>query len=117
MEQFWIQYLKWNNKMDELIKKLKSKSIVLLILSLLALTWQFLNYLTLKNFIGFYELKNSEIIIIYSGYFFFLVLFIAIISIVFTIFRVSMKYKSEKKKLEKEKSAIVTSELDQKKSL
>lgn len=88
--------------MEKQLKKLKNKSVIVIILALLALTWQFLNYLTIKEYVPLNNIGNFEIVILYSSYIFFIVLFLAIISLSFTSFRVSMKYYSEKKKIEKE---------------
>ena len=84
--------------MIEQLRKLRTKSIILIILALLALTWQFLNYLTIKKYIPFDDFTNTDLVLIVSGYLFFILLVIGIISLVFTAFRVSMKYHSEKKK-------------------
>ena len=92
--------------MDEQLKKLKTKATVILVLSLLSLTWQFLNYLTIKKYIPFDEFWNIEFVMIIVGYIFFLILFIGIVSLVFTSFRVSIKYNSEKKKSEKDKAKL-----------
>jgi hypothetical protein len=89
--------------MEEQLKKLKSKTVVSIILALLALTWQFLNYLTIKKYIPFDEFANMELLIVISSYVFFVILFISLVSLSFTVFRVSLKYRSEKKKLEKDK--------------
>ena len=88
--------------MEEQLRKLKSKSIISLILALLALTWQFINYTTIKEYVSLDNFTSLETIIIYSSYLFLVILFLSIISLSFTTFRVSMKYGSEKKKLEKE---------------
>ena len=84
--------------MIEQLRKLKTKSIIVIILTLLALTWQFLNYLTIKKYIPVDDFTNTDVVLIVSGYLFFILLSIGIISLVFTAFRVSMKYHSEKKK-------------------
>ncbi|MCB9211370.1 MAG: hypothetical protein H6612_11870 [Ignavibacteriales bacterium] len=91
--------------MEEQLKKLKTKTIITIILALLALTWQFLNYLTIKKYIPFDEFANMELVIVISGYVFFVILFFSLISLSFTVFRVSLKFRSEKKKIEKEKKA------------
>ena len=87
--------------MEEHLKKLKTKSVIVIILALLALTWQFLNYITIKDHFLSDNFSSVEKIIIYSGYLFSIILLLSIISLVYTAFRVSIKYKSEKKKLEK----------------
>ena len=85
--------------MEEQLKKLKTRSIITFILSLLALTWQFLNYLSIKDYLIKDLLEsNSSTLMVYLSYVFFIVLFFSIILLTFTSFRVSMKYKSEKKK-------------------
>ncbi len=92
--------------MEKQLKKLKNKSVIVIILALLALTWQFLNYLTIKEYIPFNNVSTYEIVILYSSYLFFIILFLALISLTFTSFRVSLKYYSEKKKIEKEQKKI-----------
>ncbi len=90
--------------MNEQLKKLKTKSIITLILALLAITWQFLNYMTIRDYVPLDNFTSLEVIIIYSSYIFLSILFISLLSLSFTAFRVSMKYKSEKKKEEKHKT-------------
>lgn len=85
------------------LKKLKTKSVITIILALLAITWQFLNYITIKDFVPMDNFTSLEVIIIYSSYVFLAILFFSILSLAFTAFRVSIKYNSEKKKIEKEK--------------
>ena len=92
--------------MEEQLKKLKTKTIVVIILALLALTWQYLNYLTIKKYIPFDEFGNVELLIIISSYLFFIILFISIISLAFSAFRTALRYKSEKKKTEKDKGKL-----------
>ncbi len=94
--------------MEEQIKKLRSKALIVLILVLLAVTWQFLNYLTIKDYVKMDDFTSIEVILLYSSYFFLAILVIAVVSLVYTAFRVSMKYKSEKKKEEKLKSPTST---------
>lgn len=89
--------------MLEQLKKLKAKSVITIILALLAITWQFLSYITIKDFVPMDNFTSIEVIIIYSSYIFLAILFLSILSLAFTSFRVSLKYNSEKKKLEKEK--------------
>lgn len=89
--------------MIEQLRKLKTKSIITVVLGLLAITWQFLNYTTIKDYVPLDNFTSFEVIIIYSSYVFLGILFLSIISLTFTAFRVSMKYSSEKKKEEKEK--------------
>lgn len=88
--------------MEEQLRKLKSKSIISIILALLALTWQFINYTTIKEYVTLDNFTSFETIIIYSSYLFLVILFLSIISLSFTAFRVSIKYGSEKKKIAKE---------------
>jgi len=87
--------------MDEQLKKLKTKSIIVIILALLAFTWQFLSYLTIKDYFQAESISSMEAIIIYSSYVFLLILFIALLSLSFTIFRVSMIYRAKKKRDDK----------------
>jgi len=94
--------------MNEQLKRLKTKSIITLILALLAITWQFLNYMTIKDYVPLDNFTSLEVIIIYSSYIFLSILFFALISLSFTAFRVSMKYNSEKKKEEKHKTTETT---------
>jgi NADH:ubiquinone oxidoreductase subunit 5 (subunit L)/multisubunit Na+/H+ antiporter MnhA subunit len=85
--------------MEEQLKKLRTRAIITFILSLLALTWQFLNYLSIKDYLIKDLLEsNSSTLMVYLSYIFFIVLFLSIILLTFTSFRVSMKYKSEKRK-------------------
>ena len=84
--------------MDEQIRKLRTKAIIAIVLALLALTWQFLNYLTIKELFKMDDFTSMEVIIIYSSYVFVGILFLALLSLTFTIFRVSIKFHSEKKK-------------------
>jgi len=98
--------------MIDQLKKLKNKSVIVIILSLLALTWQFLNYLAIKEYVPFEQFGTFEILIIYSSYIFFLILLLALFSLTYTSFRVIMKYNAEKKKLEKEKSNSTTQNID-----
>jgi hypothetical protein len=94
--------------MIEQLKKLKTKTLITLVLALLAITWQFLNFMTIKDYVPLDNFTSLEVIIIYSSYLFLAVLFISLISLSFTAFRVSMKYNSEKKKEEKLKNTIST---------
>jgi hypothetical protein len=94
--------------MIEQLKKLKTKTIITLVLALLAITWQFLNFMTIKDYVPLDNFTSLEVIIIYSSYLFLAILFISLISLSFTAFRVSMKYNSEKKKEGKLKSTIST---------
>jgi uncharacterized membrane protein len=96
------------------IKKLKAKSILTIILALLAITWQFLNYLTIKDFLSLYNVSSINVIIIYSSYFFVAILFFSILSLVFTAFRVSIKFNSDQKKLAKEKNQVNNKAIDAK---
>ena len=84
------------------LKKLRSKSIITIILAMLAITWQFLSYITIKDFVPMDNFTSIEVIIIYSSYIFLAILFFSILSLSFTAFRVALKYKSEMKQLEKE---------------
>lgn len=94
--------------MEEQIRKLKSKALIVLILVLLAVTWQFLNYITIKDYIQMDDFTSFEVILLYSSYFFLAILIIAVVSLVYTVFRVSMKYNSDKKKEEKIKTPVKT---------
>ena len=89
--------------MEEQLKKLKTKSVTAIILALLAVTWQFLTYITIKKYMTLDDFSSIEVIIVYSSYLFLVLFLLAIISLTFSAFRVSMKYHSEKKKEEKEK--------------
>jgi len=95
--------------MEDQLKKLKSKSIITLILALLAVTWQFISYTTIKEYVPLNKFTSFEVIIIYLGYAFLAILFLSIISLSFTSFRASMKYHSEKKKYERENDKIIES--------
>lgn len=93
--------------MEEQIKKLKSKAIITIILSLLAVTWQFLSYLTIKDYVPMDNFTSVQVIIIYSSYIFLAILMFSILSLSYTAFRVSMKYRSEKKKESKKETEII----------
>ena len=85
--------------MEEQLKKLKTRAVITFILSLLALTWQFLNYMSVKEHLQKTLLESdSSTFMVYLSYIVFLLLFISIIVLTFSVFRVNMKYKSEKKK-------------------
>jgi len=84
--------------MEEQLKKLKTKSIIVIILALLAITWQFLNYITIKDYFKMDDFSSFEVIIIYSSYAFMVILFLALLSLSYTILRVSMRFHSDKKK-------------------
>jgi hypothetical protein len=96
--------------MEEQIKKLKTKALITVLLSLLAITWQFLSYLNVKKYIPISDFTSMQTIIVYSSYIFLALLFVSLLSLYFTVFRVSLKFKSEKKKAEKEKIKIDTPE-------
>ncbi len=100
--------------MIEQLKKLRTKSIITLILAMLALTWQFLNYLTIKDILPMDNFLSLESIIIYSSYLFIIVLFLAIVSLVFSIFRISIKYNSEQKKIEKKRLKEANNKIEEK---
>ncbi len=89
--------------MEEQLKKLKTRAVITFILALLTLTWQFLNYMSVKEYLSksFFE-SDSSTIMVYLSYLVFVLLFISIIPLTFSAFRVNMKYKSEKKKERKE---------------
>lgn len=97
--------------MEEQIRKLKSKSVISIILALLALTWQFLNFITIKEYIPMDNFTSFEVIIIYSSSIFLLILFLALISLTFTSFRISMKFNSDKRKGVKQKAIENTNEI------
>lgn len=85
--------------MEEQLKKLKARSVITLILSLLALTWQFLNYITVKDLIPSDILGGEfSILMVYLSYIFFIFFLIAAFFLIFTAYRVNMKYNSLKKK-------------------
>ena len=87
--------------MEEQLKKLKTKAITALILALLAITWQFLNYITINKYMTLDDFTSFEVIIVYSSYIFLAIFLLAFASLTFSAFRVSMKYHSEKRKEEK----------------
>ncbi|MCW8850326.1 MAG: hypothetical protein OQJ81_10150 [Melioribacteraceae bacterium] len=94
--------------MEEQFRKLKTKSITALILALLAITWQFLNYITIKKYMTLDDFTSFEVIIVYSSYIFLAIFLIAFLSLTFSVFRASMKYHSEKRKEEKQKAISTT---------
>ncbi|MEE9430919.1 MAG: hypothetical protein V3V16_07770 [Melioribacteraceae bacterium] len=90
--------------MEEQLKKLKTRAVITFILSLLALTWQFLNYMSVKEHLQKTILESdSSTFMVYLSYIVFILLFISIVILTFTVFRVNMKYKSDKKKEAKTK--------------
>ncbi|PID56313.1 MAG: hypothetical protein CR986_10325 [Ignavibacteriae bacterium] len=89
--------------MEKRLKSLKSKTIISLILGLLAITWQFLNYLTIKDHLPLDNFASLGAIIVYSSYLFIAIFFISFLFLAFSVLRISMTYKSEMKKLAKEK--------------
>jgi len=90
--------------MEEQLKKLKTRAAITFILSLLALTWQFLNYMSVKDHLKETLLESdSSTFMVYLSYIVFILLFISILVLTFSVFRVNMKYKSEKKKEQKTK--------------
>ncbi len=101
--------------MEEQLKKLKTRAIITFILALLTLTWQFLNYMSVKEHLSKSILESdSSTIMVYLSYLVFIFLFISIILLTFSAFRVNMKYKSEKKKerkaMEKQKKELEKAE-------
>lgn len=92
--------------MEALLKKLKTKSVTAIILALLAVTWQFLNYITIKKYMTLDDFTSFEVIIVYCSYIFLALFLLTFISLVFTAFRVSMKYHSDKRKEEKAKEKL-----------
>ncbi len=85
--------------MEEQLKKLKTRAVITFILSLLALTWQFLNYMSVKDHLQkTISETDSSTLMVYLSYIVFILLFRSIIVLTFSVFRVSMKYSSEKKK-------------------
>ena len=84
--------------MEEQLKKLRTKTIITIVLALLAITWQFLNYATIKDFVAMDDFTSIQVIIVYSSYLFQAILMISIFSLSFTVFRLSLKFRSEKKK-------------------
>ena len=92
--------------MEEQLKKLKTKSITAMILALLAITWQFLNYITIKKYMTLDDFSSFEVIIVYSSYIFLAIFFLVFLSLTFSVFRASMKYHSEKRKEEKQKATV-----------
>ncbi len=88
--------------MEEQLKKLKTRAVITFILALLALTWQFLNYMSVKDHLKQTLLESdSSTFMVYLSYIVFVLLFISILVLTFSVFRVNMKYKSEKKKEQK----------------
>lgn len=87
--------------MEKQLKKLKSKSIIIIIIAMLTITWQLISYLTLKDVINFEDFTSSQTLIIYTSYFILAIFILAVISLIFTVFRVIIKYKSVQKKMQK----------------
>ncbi len=86
--------------MDELIKKLRTNSVILLVLGILSFTWLFLDYLALKEIrVESLGDKNFEwIIVLISAIPFFLFHLFVFITI-FYIFRLKGKFRSFQKKI------------------
>ena len=85
--------------MEKLVKKNKSRAIMVLILSLLALTWQFINYMVVTSILKEYtEVGSFEVYMLYASYIIFILLFISILLLIYSVFRVSMRYSSIQKK-------------------
>jgi len=100
--KYYIFWLKRKSIMEEQLKKLKTRAVITFILSLLALTWQFLNYMSVKDYLKKTIAEtDSSTLMVYLSYIVFLLLFLSIIVLTFSVFRVNMKYKSEKKKEQK----------------
>lgn len=93
--------------MEKLIKKNKSRAVVVLILSLLALTWQFINYMVVTSILKEYtEIGTFEVYMLYSSYIIFILQFISILILIYSVFRVSMRYSSLQKKEAKNNSQL-----------
>ncbi len=89
--------------MEKLLQKLKNAGLILFVLSLLSLTWLFLDYMALKDI---WVETGSEysyrwMMIIVSGVILVLV-HIWIFATVYYIFRIKMKYKQEQKTIKKQ---------------
>ncbi|GEM_PF-1283994 len=90
--------------MEKLIQKLKNTGTILFVLSLLSVTWLFLDYMALKDIWAETGAQYSYrwLMIIISGAILIL-LHIWIFATVYYIFRVKMKFKQEQKALQKKK--------------
>jgi len=86
--------------MDDLIKKLRTNSIIVLVLAILSFTWIFLDYLALKEIRAQTVVDNNFewIIVMISAVPFFLLILFTFIQI-FYIFRLKGKFKTFQKKL------------------
>ncbi|MBK7106832.1 MAG: hypothetical protein IPH62_16275 [Ignavibacteriae bacterium] len=85
--------------MEILIRKTRNRSITVLIIAFLALTWQFINYMVVKNLIAeSITIDEFEKAMIYASYIIFILLIFAVILLVYSVFRVSIKYSSIQKK-------------------
>ncbi|MBK8946620.1 MAG: hypothetical protein IPM32_15295 [Ignavibacteriae bacterium] len=85
--------------MENLIRKTRNRSITVLIIAFLALTWQFINYMVVKNLIAeSITIDEFEKAMLYASYMIFILLIFAIILLVYSVFRVSIKYFSIQKK-------------------
>ncbi len=90
--------------MEKLLNKLKNTGIILFVLSLLSLTWLFLDYMILKDIVkntGAEYYSYPWIMIIISGVILVFV-HIWIFATVYYIFRVKIKYKKEQKAQKKQ---------------
>lgn len=89
--------------MEKLLQKLKNTGLILFVLSLLSLTWLFLDYMALKDIwveTGA-EYSYRWMMIIISGGILILV-HIWIFATVYYIFRIKMKFKQEQKAIKKQ---------------
>ncbi len=88
--------------MESLIKKTKSLSIITLIFAVLSLTWLFLDYLALRKI---WEQNPDafqfEWLMVLVSAAPFVILILLVFALIFYIFRINMRYKSEKKREQK----------------
>ena len=87
---------------EKLISKLKANAVISLILGLLSLTWIILDYFIISDLIAQYEISLSiNIMLLALSGIAFLVFILVVFVTIYYIFRTSMKYNSEQKKLDK----------------
>lgn len=93
--------------MDELIKKLRANSIIVLVLGILSFTWIFLDYLALKEIQASVVVDNNfEWVIVAISVIPFFLLHLFVFVQLFYIFRLKGKFKSFQKKLAQETNLI-----------
>lgn len=93
--------------MEKILAKLKTNSVITLILGILSLTWLFVDYFVFETIVreGLTEFSLEWILLIISGIVF-LFFIVAVFINLFYIFRLTMKHNSELKKKEQESQSL-----------